>query len=137
MRGGSSRSSEPTPGTGARIDTILTHPGPAIGSDGPIGTDARPSRIGPSGPSGTARRTGTDHRPLNVDRIASVFPDVNSGDPPAGPAGPSRPSRSDSVRASLHRDALGQVARLVDVAAAQARDVIGEELQRDDGDERL
>jgi hypothetical protein len=32
----------------------------------------------------------------------------------------------------LHRHALGQVARLVDVAAAQHGDVIGQQLQRDD-----
>ena len=38
---------------------------------------------------------------------------------------------------SLHRHALGQVARLVDVAAAQHGDVIGQQLQRDDRHERL
>src|SRR5712691_6745573 len=36
----------------------------------------------------------------------------------------------------LHRDALRQVARLVDVGALEQRDAVGEELDRDRGEER-
>ena len=38
---------------------------------------------------------------------------------------------------SLDRDRLGQVAGLVDVVAEHGRELAGEQLQRDDGDERL
>ena len=41
------------------------------------------------------------------------------------------------VCASLDRHALGQIARLVDIAAAPARDMIGQQLERHDGQERL
>src|SRR3982751_2638848 len=37
----------------------------------------------------------------------------------------------------LHRHALGEVARLVDVAAAGDGGVVGEELERDDAQQRL
>ena len=40
-----------------------------------------------------------------------------------------------SAPASFHRDALGQIAWLVDIAAAPHRDVIREQLQRDDLEE--
>ena len=41
------------------------------------------------------------------------------------------------ARVLLDRDGLGQVARLVDVQPALARDVVGEQLQRDDREQRL
>ena len=41
------------------------------------------------------------------------------------------------LRSSLDGHALGEVARLVHVAAAKQGDVIGQELQRDDRDQRL
>jgi hypothetical protein len=40
------------------------------------------------------------------------------------------------VRDVLDRDALGEVAGLIDVAAAADGDVVGEELERDAGQER-
>src|SRR3954452_21396771 len=43
-------------------------------------------------------------------------------------------STSGAATALLHRDRLGEVARLVDVGAAGDRDVIREELERDDGE---
>ncbi len=39
------------------------------------------------------------------------------------------------ARCSLHGDAFGEVAGLIDVAAPEDGDVVGEELQRDGGEE--
>ena len=57
---------------------------------------------------------------------------------PAGrsPAGRG-PTRIGAGRLLLDGDGLGQVARLVDVQAAAARDPVGQQLQRDDGEQRL
>src|SRR5690242_2624300 len=52
-----------------------------------------------------------------------------------------QPRASRSVRPMeeflLHRDGLRQIARLVHVEAAQPRDAIGEQLERDHGERRL
>src|SRR3990172_983926 len=49
---------------------------------------------------------------------------------------PRRPRRFWALRSSFHRDALGEVARAVDVASPQYGDVVGQELERDDRDQR-
>ena len=59
----------------------------------------------------------------------------NERDPPGGEArlAPAVPAEPDL----LDRDGLREVARLVDVQAAQPRDPVGEQLQRHDGEHRL
>jgi len=41
------------------------------------------------------------------------------------------------ARHSLHRDALGQISRLVHIAVTEHGDMVGQQLQRDRGDDRL
>src|SRR5436309_2358443 len=55
---------------------------------------------------------------------------------PRRPAPIDRPPGARGGRGLFDRDALRQVAWLVDVAAEAHRDVVGEKLERDDGDER-
>src|SRR5262252_9435980 len=45
-------------------------------------------------------------------------------------------AKRDRARSLFHRDALGEVARLIHVASSQYGDVISEELERNHGDER-
>ena len=76
----------------------------------------------------------TSHSPT-IDEI----PDPRSGVSFCiRPADRRRPAfQLERHRSSFDRHALGQVARLVDVAAAPPRDVVGQQLERDDRQERL
>src|SRR5262245_9052434 len=46
-------------------------------------------------------------------------------------------ARPRASKALLDGDRFGQVARLIDVQAAQARDLVGEQLERDDRERRV
>src|SRR5499427_540804 len=70
---------------------------------------------------GRRRNTGTSPRQIETKRM-SLTPDPRAEDP--------------GCPSLLHRDALGEVARLIHVTASEDGHVVGQELKRDDGQER-
>src|SRR5207247_1696332 len=67
---------------------------------------------------GLRRHTGTSPTRMETKRMSLMAGACRRGCRAGGPL--------------FHRDALGEVARLVDVAGPQDSDVVGEELERDD-----
>src|SRR5438552_10726607 len=99
---------------------VLPLPAPASTSSGPSPT-VTASRCG--GFRSSRRRSS----PRSTGRLYRAI-----GVPPT----PSRRRASPAARTLSDRDALGEVPRLVHVAAEPHRDVVGEELERNDRDQR-